>query len=72
MSQIRVIFELLNQSFTRFPCDQSLLSGLLNDVFLEFSNQRYRDNFPCTSSDKFPRTSRFVRFDARRMFSLQD
>ena len=47
-------------SFLRFPCDKSLLSELLSEVYLEFCNQRYRDKFPCT---EFPRTSRFVRFD---------
>ena len=39
----------------RFPCDWSLLSELLSEVFLELCN---------------PRTSRFVRIDGRRMFSM--
>ena len=28
--------------FWRFPCDSSLLSGRLSEVYLEFCNQRYR------------------------------
>ena len=49
--------------FWRFPCDSSLLSGRLSEVYLEFCKQRYRDRFPCTS--------RFVRFDGRWIFSLR-
>ena len=58
--------------FLRCPCNLSFLSELLNEVFLDFCNQRYRDRFPRTSSDDFPRTPRFVRFDGRRMFLLRD
>ena len=54
--------------FLRFPCDLNLLSELLSEVHLEFCNQHYRDEFRRTSSDEFPRTSRFVRFDGRRNF----
>ena len=73
--------------FWRFPCDSSLLSGRLSEVYLEFCNQRYRDRFPCTYladilrdacdvgprevSDWFPCTSRFARFDGRWIFSLR-
>ena len=83
-----MILEQLNQSFKRLPCDSSLLSGRLSEVYLEFCNQRYSDKFPCTYladflrdacdvcsqnvSDKFPCTSRFVRFDGRWIFSLRD
>ena len=61
--------------------------GLLSEVDFEFCNQCYRDESPRTSlsdflrdacdacprevSDESPRTSRFVRFDGRRMFSLR-
>ena len=74
--------------FSQFLCDWSLLSELLSEVHLEFCNQRCRDKCPCTphcdflrdacdecprdTSDEFPRSSRFVRFDGRRMFSLRD
>ena len=70
------------------PCDSSLPSGRLSEVYLEFCDQRYRDKFPCTYladflrdacdvcprevSDIFPFTARFVRFDGRRIFALRD
>ena len=54
----------VESAFLRFPCDWSLLPGLLSEVYVVFCNHHYRD--------EFPRASRFVRFDGRQMFSLRD
>ena len=78
----------VESTFLRFPCDSGLLSGRLSDVFLEFCSQRCGVKFSCTYpadflrdacdvfprkvSDRFPCTSRFVRFDGRWIFSLRD
>ena len=52
---VRVILELLNSVVFTIVCDERLLSELLSEVYLEFCNQRYRSEFPCTSVCDFLR-----------------
>ena len=52
---VRVILELLNQSFDVFLTIRVFFLDGLSEENLEFCNQRYRDRFPCTSIADFLR-----------------